>query len=94
MRFDEAPLLVIWETKQADVLACMNCRASATPGGIHRNSQPRKLGPPMAFTGGDPLMRPDSLPLPGCNVELGLRTNISPGSTSLLTKEPCVFQEN
>ncbi len=87
MRFDEAPLLVIWETTQACDLACAHCRASASP---RRHSSElttweayrlletiREFGNPlMVFTGGDPLKRPD----------LGLRTNLSPSATPLLTR--------
>src|SRR5262245_9368659 len=31
MNFEEAPLLVIWETTQACDLSCVHCRASAMP---------------------------------------------------------------
>src|ERR1700694_4127859 len=31
MNFDQAPLIVIWETTQACDLACAHCRASAAP---------------------------------------------------------------
>ncbi|MGA7240558.1 MAG: radical SAM protein, partial [Bryobacteraceae bacterium] len=70
MKFDEAPLLVIWETTQACDLACAHCRASAAP---RRHSSEltteeavrlletvKEFGNPlMVFTGGDPLKRPD-----------------------------------
>jgi MoaA/NifB/PqqE/SkfB family radical SAM enzyme len=41
----------------------------------------------MVFTGGDPLKRPDIFALLRRSVELGLRTNIGPSATPLLTKE-------
>jgi radical SAM protein len=98
MRLDEAPLLVIWETTQACDLACVHCRASAAP---RRHSSElsteeayrlletvRQFGNPlMVFTGGDPLKRPDILPLLRRSVALGQGTNISPSATPLLTRE-------
>jgi radical SAM protein with 4Fe4S-binding SPASM domain len=98
MKFDEAPLLVIWETTQACDLACAHCRASAAP-----QRHPSELSteeafqlletikgfgdPLMVFTGGDPLKRPDIFALLRRSVALGLRTNISPSATPLLTPE-------
>src|SRR5215469_16878610 len=95
MRFDDAPLLVIWETTQACDLACAHCRASALP-----RRHPSELttdeayqlletvkqfgNPLMVFTGGDPLKRPDIFDLLRRSVALGLRTNISPSATPLL----------
>jgi len=98
MRFDEAPLLVIWEMTQACDLACAHCRASASPwrhsselttGEAGRLLETvREFGNPlMVFTGGDPLKRPDLFPLLRRSVELGLRTNISPSATPLLTRD-------
>jgi radical SAM protein with 4Fe4S-binding SPASM domain len=98
MRFDEAPLLVIWETTQACDLACVHCRASAvssrhsselsTEEAYRLLDTVREFGNPlMVFTGGDPLKRPDIFALLRRSVELGLRTNISPSATPLLTKE-------
>src|ERR1051325_7825312 len=70
MKFDQSPLLVIWETTQACDLACVHCRACAKPGrhplelsteeGFRLLEQIREFGNPlMVFTGGDPLTRPD-----------------------------------
>jgi MoaA/NifB/PqqE/SkfB family radical SAM enzyme len=98
MRFDESPLLVSWETTQACDLACVHCRSSAAP---QRHSSElsteeayrlleaiREFGNPlMAFAGGDPLKRPDILPLLRRSVDLGLRMNISPSATPLLTRD-------
>lgn len=97
MGFDDAPLLVIWETTRACDLACVHCRASAAP---QRHSSEltteeaftlletiKEFGSPlMVFTGGDPLKRPDLLALLRRSVALGLRTNISPSATPLLTR--------
>ena len=46
----------------------------------------RSFGDPLfVFTGGDPLKRPDLCSLIGHSVLLGLRTNVSPSATPLLT---------
>ena len=96
MNFDHAPLLVIWEVTQACDLACAHCRASAAPErnpgelttaeGYRLLDQIRSFGDPlMVFTGGDPLKRPDLFDLIGYSVRLGLRTNVTPSATPLLT---------
>src|SRR5579871_3441547 len=96
MNFDQAPMLVIWEATQACDLACVHCRASAQP---ERNSREltteqgyrlldeiRSFGEPlMVFTGGDPLKRPDLFDLIRYSVKIGLRTNVTPSATPLLT---------
>jgi len=98
MNFDQAPMLVIWEVTQACDLACVHCRASAQP---ERNSneltteqgyrlldQIKSFGNPlMVFTGGDPLKRPDLFELIRYSVKIGLRTNVTPSATPLLTNE-------
>src|SRR5204862_5931980 len=83
MNFDQAPLIVIWETTQACDLACVHCRARAAPQ-RHRSElstdeayqlldQIREFGTPlMVLTGGDPLKRPDLFPLLRHSVALGL----------------------
>jgi radical SAM protein len=43
--------------------------------------------PLMVFTGGDPLKRPDLYDLIKYSVSLGLRTNVTPSATPLLTTE-------
>jgi AdoMet-dependent heme synthase len=43
--------------------------------------------PLFVFTGGDPLKRPDLFDLIRYSVKLGLRTNVTPSSTPLLTTE-------
>jgi radical SAM protein len=98
MNFDESPLLVIWEVTQACDLACVHCRASAQPGrdpfeltteqGFRLLDQVKAFGNPlMVFTGGDPLKRPDLFEMMRYSVKLGLRTNVSPSATPLLTNE-------
>ena len=56
--------------------------------GFSANRAP--LGPPeplIVFTGGDPMKRPDIFDLIRYSVSIGLRTNISPSATPLLTNE-------
>ncbi len=98
MNFDQAPMLVIWEVTQACDLACVHCRASAQPErnpneltteqGYRLLDEIRSFGEPlMVFTGGDPLKRPDLYDLIRYAVKIGLRTNVTPSATPLLTAE-------
>ena len=98
MNFDQAPMLVIWEVTQACDLACVHCRASAqserhpqelsTEQGYRLLDEIRRFGEPlMVFTGGDPLKRPDLYDLVRHSVKIGLRTNVTPSATPLLTAE-------
>jgi len=98
MNFDQAPMLVIWEATQACDLACVHCRASAqserhpheltTEQGYRLLDEIRSFGEPlMVFTGGDPLKRPDLFDLIRYAVKIGLRTNVTPSATPLLTAE-------
>jgi AdoMet-dependent heme synthase len=98
MNFDQAPMLVIWEVTQACDLACVHCRASAqsersagelsTEQGYRLLDEIRSFGNPlMVFTGGDPLKRPDLYELIRYSVKIGLRTNVTPSATPLLTAE-------
>jgi radical SAM protein len=97
MNFDQAPMLVIWEVTQACDLACVHCRASAqssrhprelsTAQGFELLDQIKSFGNPlMVFTGGDPLKRPDLYELIRHSVQIGLRTNVTPSATPLLTE--------
>lgn len=98
MNFDQSPMLVIWEVTQACDLACVHCRASAqsersnqeltTEQGYRLLDEIRSFGEPlMVFTGGDPLKRPDLYDLLRYSVKIGLRTNVTPSATPLLTAE-------
>jgi radical SAM protein len=98
MNFDQSPMLVIWEATQACDLACVHCRASAqserSPGelsteqGYRLLDEIRSFGEPlMVFTGGDPLKRPDLFELIRYSVKIGLRTNVTPSATPLLTNQ-------
>jgi radical SAM protein len=98
MNFDQSPMLVIWEVTQACDLACVHCRASAqsernprelsTEQGYRLLDEIRSFGEPlMVFTGGDPLKRPDLYDLIRYSVKIGLRTNVTPSATPLLTAQ-------
>ncbi len=98
MNFEQAPMLVIWEVTQACDLTCVHCRASAQPErnpreltteqGFRLLDEIRSFGEPlMVFTGGDPLKRPDLYELLAHSVKIGLRTNVTPSATPLLTAE-------
>jgi radical SAM protein len=96
MDFNLSPLLVIWEVTQACDLACVHCRANAQPDrhpgelttqeGFHLLDEIKQFGNPLVvFTGGDPLKRSDLYDLARYSVAAGLRTNVTPSATSLLT---------
>ena len=98
MNFDQSPMLVIWEATQACDLECVHCRAAAQPErnpgeltteqGYKLLDEIRSFGEPlMVFTGGDPLKRPDLYDLIRYSVKIGLRTNVTPSATPLLTAE-------
>src|SRR3989338_5744556 len=68
--FNVTPFLVIWETTHACDLACVHCRAEATPErdpaelsteeGFRLILQVKEMGTPiLVFSGGDPLKRKD-----------------------------------
>ncbi|HYL73823.1 MAG TPA: radical SAM protein, partial [Bryobacteraceae bacterium] len=84
-------------TKSCD-LACAHCRDIPQPDrdpdeltteeGYRLLDEIKEFGNPlMVFTGGDPLKRPDLFDLARHSVGLGLRTNITPSATPLLTDE-------
>ena len=96
MDFNQSPLLVIWEVTQACDLACSNCRVSpqtqcdpaelTTEEGFDLLTEVKRFGNPlMILTGGDLLKRPDIYHLATRSVAAGLRTNITPSPTPLLT---------
>src|SRR4029077_5415969 len=98
MNFDQAPMLVIWEATQACDLACVHCRASAQPQrsdteltteqGYRLLDEIRSSGEPRrVFTGRAPRKRPDLFELIRYSVKIGLRTNVTPSATPLLTAE-------
>jgi len=98
MDFNQAPLLVNWEVTQACDLACTCCRAAinaelnpnelTTQEAFELVAQVKEFGNPLlVLTGGDPLKRPDLFEIIGYSVAHGLRTNVTPSATPLLTLE-------
>jgi radical SAM protein len=61
--------------------------ASAAAKPAHGGGHPFQPGEPplMVFTGGDPLKRPDLFELLRYSASIGLRTNVTPSATPLLT---------
>ncbi len=59
-----------------------------TAEGFRLLDQVRGFGHPlMVFTGGDPLKRPDLMPLLRYSASIGLRTTVTPSATPLLTPQ-------
>lgn len=97
---DIAPFMVIWEVTQACDLACLHCRADATPK-LHPLSLTTEEGkrlfeqiasfgerpPIVVLTGGDPFKREDLYQLIEYARALGLVVAVSPSATPLLTRE-------
>jgi radical SAM protein len=89
---------VYWELTRACDLACRHCRAEAMPdrgadelttaeaeavlARLARAPAPR---PHVVFTGGDPLKRPDLLPLVRAAVGRGLGVSVAPSATFGIT---------
>lgn len=103
MDFARRPFLVIWETTQACDLACVHCRASATPSRhaaeldtgeamalmdeVRAFGEDGMLPPLFVLTGGDPLERPDILALIAYGARIGLRVAMTPSGTPLMTRD-------
>lgn len=98
MNFDHCPLLVVWEVTQACDLACPSCRAQiqsvrdplelTTEEAQALMEEVHRFGNPLlVLTGGDPLKRPDLFDLIRQSAGRGIRTNITPSATPLLTTE-------
>ncbi|HET7584546.1 MAG TPA: TIGR04053 family radical SAM/SPASM domain-containing protein [Gemmatimonadaceae bacterium] len=96
--FDRAPFLVIWEMTQACDLACRHCRALARPWRDHAElttAEAKQLvdsvcafGRPLfVLTGGDPLKRPDTVPIVEYAARAGLRVALTPSGTPLMTRD-------
>lgn len=94
---DAAPLLVIWEMTQACDLACVHCRASATPfrdrleldteEAKHLLDDVAAMGAPLlVLTGGDPAKRPDLVELVAHGTARGLTMALTPSGTGLTTR--------
>lgn len=100
MNFEQAPILLFWETTRACGLACRHCRAEAIaqpqPGELTtvqgrtliddlRGFAPRS--PVIVFTGGDPFMRGDLFELAGHARARGMPMGFAPSVTPLLTRD-------
>ncbi len=96
--FNQAPLLLIWETTRSCALACLHCRAEAidkrhpdeltTDEGKKLLDDTRAMGTPLViFTGGDPLQRQDLEVLITHAKSIGLRVGSIPATTPRLTRE-------
>ena len=100
MDFDQRPFTVVWETTRACDLACVHCRATASP---ERNKseltfeEAKKLvqsvkafGAPyplFILTGGDPAKRADIFDIIGHARAEGLRVAMTPSATPLMTRD-------
>jgi radical SAM protein len=100
LTFDRAPLRVYWELTRACELACRHCRADAMRAraadelssdeceavlaSLARADEPR---PHVVFTGGDPLARPDLVPLARTAAARGLGVSVAPSATPALSRE-------
>lgn len=100
LTLDRAPLRVYWELTRACPLACRHCRADAvrrraadelTTEECERvlDALARADGPAphVVFTGGDPLARPDLVPLVRAAVARGLGVSVAPSATPGLSRE-------
>ena len=100
VNFEQAPILLFWETTKACKLACKHCRAEAIadamPGQL-TTAEGRKLiddlraftprFPVIVFTGGDPFMRDDLFELAAHARSYGMPIGFAPSVTPLLTRE-------
>lgn len=100
VNFEQAPILLFWETTKACKLACKHCRAEAIadamPGQL-TTEEGRKLiddlraftprFPVIVFTGGDPFMRDDLFELAAHARSYGMPIGFAPSVTPLLTHE-------
>src|SRR5438874_5542271 len=96
--FDVRPMIVIWEMTQACDLKCSHCRANAQPNrhalelstaeAFHLIDQIAEMRVPLfVLTGGDPLKRPDLMPIVQYACRRGVRTSLTPSATPLLVRD-------
>jgi len=92
------PMIVIWEMTQACDLNCAHCRANARPQrhplelstaeAFHLIDQIAEMKVPLfVLTGGDPLKRPDLMPIVQYACRRGVRTSLTPSTTPLLARD-------
>ncbi len=99
VNFDQAPILLFWETTKACRLACRHCRAQAIaealPGQLTTEEGLRLIDdlraftprfPVLVFTGGDPFMREDLFDLAEHARGYGMPIGFAPSVTPLLTE--------
>ncbi len=99
INFDERPFVVIWELTQACNLSCIHCRADSKPN-RHPDELTTKEGKNLlknirkfdeeqlvVLSGGDPMMREDTLNLIEYGTDIGLKITMTPSGTSSLTPE-------
>ncbi len=93
-----APSVVTWETTRACDLACLHCRPSPRPErdarelttgeGKRLMEAARAFGSPrFVLAGGDPLKRPDAVELVEHGARVGLRVEMAPSGTPLMTPD-------
>ena len=100
VNFEQAPILLFWETTKACKLACKHCRAEAIaeamPGQLTTEEGKRLIDdlraftprfPVIIFTGGDPFMRQDLFELAAHAKSYGMPIGFAPSVTPLLTRE-------
>lgn len=98
MNFDDAPILVFWETTRACDLACRHCRAEAMPEpgpgeltteeGVRLVNQLGRFGarpPVLVLTGGDVMARSDLLELVAAARKARLPVALAPSVTPRLS---------
>ena len=103
VNFEQAPILLFWETTKACKLACKHCRAEAIaqamPGQLSTEEGKRLIDdlqaftprfPVIIFTGGDPFMRSDLFELAAHAKSYGMPIGFAPSVTPLLTREMAV----
>jgi len=100
VNFEQAPILLFWETTKACKLACKHCRAEAIaeamPEQLSTDEGKRLIDdlraftprfPVIIFTGGDPFMRSDLFELAAHARSYGMPIGFAPSVTPLLTRE-------
>lgn len=95
--YADAPRNVYWETTRACSLACQHCRAHAVPtrdpneltteDGFRLIESVARLGSLLVLTGGDPLERPDLVPLIRHARSLHVPVAVTPSTTPSLKRE-------
>ncbi|HZD16988.1 MAG TPA: TIGR04053 family radical SAM/SPASM domain-containing protein [Actinomycetota bacterium] len=103
VNFEQAPILLFWETTKACDLACRHCRAEAIaeamPGQLSTEEGMRLIDrlsgftprfPVIVFTGGDPFKRADLFELAAHARSYRMPIGFAPSVTPLLTPEAAV----